>query len=126
MRVRMTSNRTGAVAWLRADNTPTDVITEAAEGLTDEQCHALIAQYRANLLAVTKHCRWTFDVMPDPVVTFEVHTGNPSWHQRKAGHASQGAMVYSGADAEREANAYAERYRKLHPSDPCYVQRRRA
>lgn len=126
MRVKLTSQRTGTVGWLRKDATPTEHITEAAESLTAAQAESMVSEYKATLLGVTGRCRWTFEIVGDPVVTFEVHTGAPSWHQRKAGHASAGAMVYSGADAERDANAYAASYRVRHAGHPCFVRRVRA
>jgi len=47
-----------------------------------------------------------------------VHTGAPSWHQRRAGHGSAGAMCFS---KKIEAMKFLRRVKKLRPNEPAFI-----
>lgn len=51
-----------------------------------------------------------------------VHEGEPSWHQRRAGHISAAGSVFTGPDAKRKAYEYAERFRVHHPDIRTMIQ----
>lgn len=55
---------------------------------------------------------------------FILHTGQPSWHQRRAGHISAGSTVFH---SRGDADGALRRYQATHPGDPAFVveQKRR-
>lgn len=54
----------------------------------------------------------------DKPVSFEAHTGKPSWHQARAGAISSGIVSFG---TKREADEYVEKYRASHPGEPAFV-----
>jgi hypothetical protein len=51
-----------------------------------------------------------------------VHTGRPSWHQQRAGHASSGASCFW---SKRAAEKYMRNFKKRHPDEPAFIQKER-
>ena len=49
--------------------------------------------------------------------------GEPSWHQRRAGHGC--AAITGGFDSETDAQAHADRLRAHHPDMSVRVSRRK-
>ena len=54
------------------------------------------------------------------VETWEVHTGRPSWHQKRAGHLS--SAITSGFDTREEAEEWLRRFQERHPGEPAFVK----
>ena len=54
----------------------------------------------------------------DKPVSFEAHTGRPSWHQAKAGAISSGIVSFG---TKGEADKYVEKYKASHPGEPAFV-----
>lgn len=50
---------------------------------------------------------------------WKVHTGHPSWHQRRAGHFSAG--IYS-CSSEEEAKKYLSDFKEKNPDEPAYIE----
>lgn len=51
-------------------------------------------------------------------VTYCVHTGQPSWHQAKAGHASSGHACFR---TKHDAEKYMRGFKKHHPNEPAFI-----
>ena len=51
-----------------------------------------------------------------------VHTGRPSWHQRRAGHFAAEAMCFW---TKREAEQFRRRVLKLRPAEPAFITKER-
>ena len=60
--IRMTSKRSGAVAWIRPDGTPANHRSEAGR-FTGSAALAVIAEYTEQLVRVIGRCANTFDLI---------------------------------------------------------------
>lgn len=60
--IKMTSTRSGRVAWLRADGTPSDHRSEAGRFDRDAALE-VIAEYKEQLTRVVGRCANTFDLV---------------------------------------------------------------
>lgn len=60
--IKMTSRRTGKVAWLRKDGTPSDYRSEAGY-FSDDEANTMIDDYESTLIRVTGTCHMTFQVL---------------------------------------------------------------
>lgn len=52
-------------------------------------------------------------------MTWDVHTGKPSWHQQRAGHISSSVM--GGFATKAAAEEYARKFKEHHPDEPAIV-----
>ena len=64
-KIRMTSTRSGRVAWIRQDGTPSEYETEAGHFHRSE-AEAVILDYRNTLIRVVGRCANTFDMIETP------------------------------------------------------------
>lgn len=62
VKIRMTSTRSGRVAWVRGDGTPTDHETEAGR-FDRAAAEAVVAEYTETLVCVVGRCANTFDLV---------------------------------------------------------------
>lgn len=62
--VKITSQRSGVIGWLRPDGTPSAFKSEA--GLfTLEEAAAQCASFRDDLVKTVGVCRWTLDILSE-------------------------------------------------------------
>jgi hypothetical protein len=54
----------------------------------------------------------------DKPVSFEAHTGRPSWHQARAGAISAGIVRFG---TKAEADEYVANHKVRYPSEPAFV-----